>query len=107
MPDEQIPKSIWTNGEEAASEAAFAERVAELGMNPDDAEAEMASHGWHRYVLPNKQPGMQANIVVRDPPAVRAELDEAANTIERLRRERDEWEERYEDLLSRIGGTAP
>ena len=36
-----------------------------------------------------------------------AALEAAAAEIQRLRAERDEWEERYEDLLSRCGGTMP
>lgn len=31
----------------------------------------------------------------------------AADRIAELERERDEWEERYDDLLSRCGGTMP
>jgi len=42
-------------------------------------------------------------VKVADMPEVRAALDAAAAEIARLRAERDEWEDRYYDLLSRCG----
>ena len=43
---------------------------------------------------------------VGDLPEIQAAFEEAAQTIERLRAERVEWEQRYEDLLAQCGGTS-
>lgn len=50
---------------------------------------------------------LTVTVKVADLPEVKAALEAAERTIACLRRERDEWEERYEELLSRCGGTMP
>jgi hypothetical protein len=51
----------------------------------------------------------EASIEVRvmDLPDVLESLETARALVERLRAERDEWENRYEELLARCGGTMP
>lgn len=46
-------------------------------------------------------------IKLLDRPEIQAALENAARTVEDVVRERDEWEQRYEDLLASVGGTAP
>lgn len=50
---------------------------------------------------------MTVTVKVADLAEVTAALDEAADAVERLTRERDEWEERYDELLSACGGVWP
>lgn len=47
------------------------------------------------------------SVRILDMPQFKAAMLEVSELIETLTRERDEWEQRYEDLLASIGGTAP
>lgn len=47
------------------------------------------------------------DVKTSDLPAVKALIEELEAKLERAEKEAEEWENRYEDLLSECGGTSP
>jgi len=52
-------------------------------------------------------PTIAVNVKATEIPAIVDAMRTMAADIERITAERDQWEERYYDLLSKCGGTAP